>query len=961
MISSILWKEYREQRVVWAALAVVGAALLVGLPAVMAPGGLDGHPHVHEALFVAAAVLAWVYGVVCGGLLLAGEREMGTLPFLDALPGWRGRLWRAKCLVGVLLALAQAAVLASASAAAGLTPAWTDAAWLLSWLTVAGLFGLGWGLLFSARGRNAMDVILLSLPVQLCALCFAFLAGYVVGAVAALLVGAELGEHRNAFLAAGMIGIAFLIGVGALTGSALVFTAQDRSRLRTAPPSRQRKRGPSWSAPFWLTWRQARGFAVGVAVFALFLGLATPLWAVILWPLATLLIGVLCGATAFMDEQEGPYRFLGDQRFPLGRLWLVKVGVRFAIAVAAALIVLAPTFFVALANSPFFSQRHSEGPYFFFAHVFGSNLIENLCPSGVFLTIWLVTGFAAGCLCGLLFRSGLAAGVVALFVGTLLTAAWVPSMLGGGLHIWQALGAPALLLLSTRWLLRPWAAGRIASWATAVRLTPFVVLALLWAAGGLWYRIVEIPYIPEKADLDAFRASLPTPEQNEGGELSRRACLRFKDLLSALRSEQPPPRQAVGPNGPNPSPMARAGDVLEHGWPADDAELAAWLDKLFAGEWVGMLKKAADLPPGMFDDLRNYTEWSLTPAIEPAREIAVVLAARGLQKQAAGDDEAYVENLRIGLHLSQTLRHTAPPIDVVIGRAEEGILLHGLDRWLEKLKGRPDLLQKALGILSRYLDATANDSQDQELVDDLILRNSIDDPLPLLQWYLGDNYGAGEQNSPRVRAEAQGAALAWLVPWERERQDRILRIMFWGDEAQRRAHYSSNQFGLLPYFGPYGYRLAAPIQKCQERAMLLKLALRWYQADNGRPADKLDELIPKYLPSIPADPYDGKPFRYRLSKGEKIEWPEDPLPPGAGVPGAAPPGASAPPGVNGPGMPGAAPPPATRTIPAGQGILWCVGKDGQDDGGHRQTGPLNWTVVPGEDVIFLVPLPPKND
>ena len=249
----------------------------------------------------------------------------------------------------------------------------------------------------------------------------------------------------------------------------------------------------------------------------------------------------------------------------------------------------------------------------------------------------------------------------------------------------------------------------------------------------------------------------------------------------------------------------------------------------------------------------------------------------------------------------------------------------------------------------------------------------MEDPLPFLQSYLGDNYGAGEQNSSRVQAEAQWVALAWLAPWERERQDRILRVIFWGDQAQKRPLYRSEQFGPLPQLGFYQTDvLLRPNHLCARRAMLLKLALRWYEADNGRPAVKLDELVPKYLPSIPTDPFspDGQPFHYRLSKGEKIEWPEEPPPPGAGVPGAAPPGGSAPPGgtppagplqgVNAPGMPPAALPPHTRTVPAGQGILWSVGEDGRDDGGHRQTGSLNGEPMWREDVIFLVPLPPKN-
>ena len=38
---------------------------------------------------LAVVLVAWAYGLICGAMLLAGEREMGTLPFLDALPGLR--------------------------------------------------------------------------------------------------------------------------------------------------------------------------------------------------------------------------------------------------------------------------------------------------------------------------------------------------------------------------------------------------------------------------------------------------------------------------------------------------------------------------------------------------------------------------------------------------------------------------------------------------------------------------------------------------------------------------------------------------------------------------------------------------------------------------------------------------------------------------------------------------------
>jgi hypothetical protein len=49
------------------------------------------------------------------------------------------------------------------------------------------------------------------------------------------------------------------------------------------------------------------------------------------------------------------------------------------------------------------------------------------------------------------------------------------------------------------------------------------------------------------------------------------------------------------------------------------------------------------------------------------------------------------------------------------------------------------------------------------------------------------------------------------------------------------------------------------------------LALRLYRKENGRYPENLQQLVPKYLPSMPIDPYDGKPLRYRkLQKGFKV-------------------------------------------------------------------------------------------
>ncbi|MCS7186998.1 MAG: hypothetical protein RMK89_08615 [Armatimonadota bacterium] len=56
-----------------------------------------------------------------------------------------------------------------------------------------------------------------------------------------------------------------------------------------------------------------------------------------------------------------------------------------------------------------------------------------------------------------------------------------------------------------------------------------------------------------------------------------------------------------------------------------------------------------------------------------------------------------------------------------------------------------------------------------------------------------------------------------------------------------------------------------------QRLTQVAIALRLYRRENGRYPETLQELVPQYLPSVPLDPFDGKPLRYeRLRNGFKI-------------------------------------------------------------------------------------------
>src|SRR5689334_7770261 len=136
--------------------------------------------------------------------------------------------------------------------------------------------------------------------------------------------------------------------VGPIDASARIFSRPDRLRGRETKTVFRRQSGmsltASWVRLLWLSYQQMRRLMLGLMVFALALGFLLPAVGAMAWPALTLFIGVLCGVTVCADEQlHGSFRFLGDQRFPLGRVWVVKVGLRFALAVFAAFLLLLPS------------------------------------------------------------------------------------------------------------------------------------------------------------------------------------------------------------------------------------------------------------------------------------------------------------------------------------------------------------------------------------------------------------------------------------------------------------------------------------------------------------------------------------------------------------------------------------------------------------------------------------------
>jgi hypothetical protein len=969
MIQALMWKEYREHRAVWLTLAAVSAAGMFGLTRLMAPEGLTHGSFANESLQAVAVLLAWTYGLVCGSMLLAIERESATLDFLDMLPVHRLTLWFVKCAIGVLLLLGHVAVLFAVVVALDISADGWELAATLAAMVCFGLYSMSWALLFSARGESVLNVIGLAIVGQA-------VGGIGTGILIVPLVKSFNNRPGIALLVVAFVCLAGIIAlaVGPAVLSARAFSQTDRLRRRAAPRVRARAVDSgltgSWVRLLWLTYSQMRRLLLGLTIFSLSLGFLVPVAGPVAWPFLTLLIGVLCGVTIYGDEQmHGSFRFLGDQRFPLGRVWVVKVGMRFALAVFAAFLLLLPSLCLTLFHRAQ-ARPHMEQPPFF-GEVLHSTLVGPIVPTTLHLTMWLLFGFTAGHLCGLLFRKSLVAAVLGLGVSATLASFWVPSLLGIGLHFWQVMGVPALLLAVGGALVPAWAADRLLARGTFLSLGAALTAIGLWIAGGLWYRVAEIPDVPDQFDMPAFEASIPPPEENEAGSKIRGAASQVNEIVKAFWNRQSAEPRRLVPGDNRQHPPGQAGrksffvqlvEAEEGGWPAGRSDLGDWLDQeVFQGDWYQKLADAADQPLGVADDPKHQTFGPSLDKWGSLGQISHVLAVRGLQLQARGDPGAFVDNLHIGLSLARNLQNAAPFSTAQAGRRADMVWQAVLDRWLEKLRGHPDLLRRALAILLRH-EAELPDEEDSVKADYLVLKNTLEQqPDTLVRM----NTPHRDREEPQLwEAEVKTAALLWLIPWEQDRHRRMLRVAFQGDnrERLRLEEWGGAAFASLTVRTRVRPRAKREIARMH--ANQLEVALRLYQAEQGKPAETLDVLVPRYLPSIPLDPFSGKPFRYRLSRGERVDWfgvmtgediqamqeePQAPQPPGLGV-----------------GMPagmvaaGATPPKLAfrRLVPKGQGILWSVGEDGHDDGGKRQ-GTLDSNTQFGEDILYLVPLPAK--
>lgn len=831
MIGTLAWKEYKEQRAVWASMAWLAIFLLAVAQMLVKSGILLDPADQAMVILGLAAIMAGSYGVVCGAILLAGERDTQTLSFLDALTCLRAPLWKTKMAAGVLLTLAYALPVTATVLVLGVgvdveLPSWLLAGAGFLLLALVGLVALAWGMLSSAVMNNVLTAAVFgicSLPLVL--LLTTSVVGFVGGgpieltAVAAILVG------------------------GSLWGSWRIFCGPDRARMAhgrvlgaSVPPQ-------GWAVLLWLTWRQGKQVIAALASAALVMTIALMKLEMPTWPVLTGLIGITCGIAAFAPEQlAGTERFLGNMRLPPGRIWAAKILFWLAAAGACATLVLA------LELSAVVHYPEADPA-----------LAVRLGP-GTFLTLWLVVGFSVAQLLAVLIRKTVVAAFLAVPLTGGLLILWLPSLVGGGVSAWQWLGVPCLLLAASRCAVWPWCSGTLVTWRPWLVQSGLVLLVFAWLAGAFWHRAVEVPAVGEPFDVAAYEASLPTVEENRAGRLIDRAAKELTGQLSGGGANRLHDLEKVPP-----------GD-----W--TDGAQGQWLETLCAGAWATHLREAAALPLGMIKDPRETTREQWGPTLEGLRHASAALRYRAVQLQAKGDDAGALDQLAILLALSRQLRsHTAADA-YLMGVAVEKRALESLALWQQRLGAQPKLLTRALEELTRH-EAQIPPLTDQVKAQYLAFRFTTqpravyqdrDWPAVLLQapWEkcrltrLGDAIFSGWLCSAETdywRLPPVNIALAdepigpWLLgawlppehgPGAHLTADRLGR---WIDESQL-----ATSLPCWPHL-----RRAAPQSLRDVRAARLQLAVALYQTEQQKPPSSMQDLVPCFLPAILVDPVTG--------------------------------------------------------------------------------------------------------
>lgn len=847
MLARLWWKEARRLWPIWVSLAAVAGAVQGLALWYVGPGPWSG-----QLAFLAVAWAA-LYGFLVTAAAFAGEREDRTLTFLDTLPVGRGMLWSGKASFAVVSTFALALVMLGLPATLTRDLHNTGPA-AFAFAAVAVLLEvIGWGLFWSSVSGSAVTAAVL-------AICS-------VGLVVALLLGqADFASFAHA------APFRLLIALATTAASALVVTGRRPWPKASAGyrPTRRPESARRWGrrrgsrhdrepepARLWptaarsLAWASARQigavgwWAVVVALVVAFSAIVLPGDGFIpLGVVLAMLTAVTAGVTIFGSENQGrTHRFLAHHGARPALVWAVKN----AVWAAGLALLWTP---LAVAGAPGLSPANRDKFLLFTAAAF--------------------TCVAVGQLCGMTFRRGITAMVIAVVASAALILPQLGLHAAGMETLWGMSAAPlALLAVSWAWS-GDWMLDRpgLARWGR--------LALLLTAASG----VVFASYIASRAwgipetrpDLAASTLPLGSdPATTPGAENAAGLYLEASSKL---------------PNG--------------------EIDAKTFLQDKGHGEALTLIRRASAMPVCRFAGLDRIDRMTLFtwPDLPNFHRLGQLMELSVRDRQSRGDLAGAWADLLVMFRMARHLTGNVPLSLGLHGLGTERKALSLALTWAADPGQTPALLRAALDQYRGLppMPPLVGVVRAEAGIADRTLRLPVDE----LRAGLLETMGPGRRQP--VTSFQSLRVTAITTPWELARARRAFGFLFLSEAAavslepyERGGRVPGPSGGrsdflassgrtrwtvpgvdpssvlkstplasyLMPHLGMY--LQYADRNEVGRRALLQVLALRnWQVRHGGRLPDRLDETLYAEEMFNVRDPYSYSGFGYVPSSGQPL-------------------------------------------------------------------------------------------
>ena len=289
----------------------------------------------------------------------------------------------------------------------------------------------------------------------------------------------------------------------------------------------------------------------------------------------------------------------------------------------------------------------------------------------------------------------------------------------------------------------------------------------------------------------------------------------------------------------------------------------------------------------------------LFPHFPRFREFTRLLCAEGLWRKRQGDIDGAVESTMTALKLVRRMEDEPFLISFLVRGAIFAITVDRLQRILEDADALPQTYWALMAELKAWdidrnfvrglqgervfiiaLCQWAQKKASLKELHELLYGNRHQPQINLAIWLSGKRIFIARNELVMLRYyEALISLVRKGVPYDWASLERLEKQ--WQEEVNRPAPWLSlgaveltwddKAFArsLSPFWSMVAQRAAS--YHALQRLGQVAITLRLYRREHGRYPETLKELVPKYLPSLPVDPFDGKPLRYkRLAKGFKV-------------------------------------------------------------------------------------------